>query len=219
MSQFYTDAKGQEYYDMRKDRRSDFVQKRRASHFQPFIEADDIVLDFGCGTGGVLSNIQCKEKLGVEVNPPSVAEAVEKGIEVHSDFSNLKDNSIDVVISNHALEHVPNPADQISQMARVLKPGGKVVLVVPSENPSSGRFNGWIKNDPDQHIYSWTPLSFGNLISQSGLQVEKSYRRPIGYSKFIEPLSSVNEGLFQMARRGVAMALCRYEVACVATKP
>lgn len=214
----YTGNKGQEYYEMREARRSDFVQERRASHFQPFIKEDDTVLDFGCGTGGVLGRINCAKKIGVEVNAPSIEEAKAQGIEVFDNFSKIKDGSIDVVISNHALEHVPNPAEQITQIVQKLKSGGQAILVVPAENPAALRFSKWAEDDPDQHIYSWTPLSFGNLIHQCGLDIEKSYRRPIGYSKFIEPLADVNEQIFQIARHGVAFMFGRYELACIAKK-
>lgn len=215
---FYTGDKGIEYYEMREDRRSDFVQERRASHFQPFIKDTDTVLDFGCGTGGVLGRIKCGKKIGIEVNAPSIEEAKAQGIEVFDDISKVKDGSIDIAISNHALEHVPNPAEQIEGIARCLKSGGKAILVVPAESPASFRFSKWAKDDPDQHIYSWTPLSFGNLINQCGLEIERSYRRPIGYSKFIEPLAGINEQAFQIARHGVAFLLGRYEVACIAKK-
>ena len=146
-------------------------------------------------------------------------EAKQHNIEIHSALSDIKDNSIDIVISNHAIEHVIDPAAQIKDIARVLKPGGQAILVVPAESPSDRRFIKWLKDDPDHHIFSWTPLSFGNLIGQCGLEIEKSVRRPIGYSKAIQPLAKINEGLFQLARHGAAFVLKRYEVACFAKKP
>jgi len=215
---FYIGQTGTEYYDMRKDRRSDFVQTRRASHFQPHIKPDDSVLDFGCGTGSVLAQIKCGKRIGIEVNPPSVEEAKANGIQIFNETSAVENNSIDIVISNHALEHTLNPAEQISAITDVLKTGGRAILVVPAENPSSASFCRWKKHDPDQHIYSWTPLSFGNLIMQCGLEVESSIRRPIGYSKYIEPLANIHEGLFQCARRCVAFMLGRYEIVCIARK-
>jgi SAM-dependent methyltransferase len=215
----YTGKEGQTYYDMRAERRSDFVQARRARHFQPFILPSNHVLDFGCGTGGILGRLLCAEKVGIEVNPPSIREAEALGLIIHSDFSKLKDESFDVVISNHALEHILDPAAKIAEMHRVLKPGGRLILVVPAESPALPRFSKWAANDPDRHIYSWTPLSFGNLVTQCGFEVENSLRRPIGYSKVIEPLAKMNEALFQVARRIVALTLSRYEVACFARKP
>lgn len=215
---YYTGQKGQEYYDMRSQRRDDFLQERRAGHFQKYIKDTDTVLDFGCGTGGILHNLKCAKKIGIEVNAPSVQEAKEKELEIHEDLSSIKDQSIDVAISYHALEHVLSPSHHITEIHRVLKSGGKAVLIVPSENPATPRFSRWTQNDPDQHIHSWTPLSFGNLIAQCGFDIEKSWRSPIGYSKYIRPIANINEGLFQLARHTTAFVLNRYEVITIAKK-
>lgn len=215
---FYEGKTGENYYNMRKSRRNEFVQNRRAGHFQPHIKEQDIVLDFGCGTGGVLSRIKCAKKIGIEVNELSLKEAQEHDIELHPNLSKVKDNSVDVIISNHALEHVTHPADYINELRRVLKKDGKAILVVPSESPFSRRFAKWQANDPDQHIFSWTPLSFGNLIHQCGFSIEKSFYRPIGYSKINQPLAAINEKLFQLSRHVIAFLLQRYEVVCIAKK-
>lgn len=214
----YIGDKGQEYYDMRKARRSDFVQERRASHFQPLIKKTNTVLDFGCGTGGILSRLDCAKKIGIELNPPSVEEAKSKGLNIHSDFKEIGTETIDIIISNHALEHVLQPTDILAEMKRVLKKDGRLVLVVPSENPARKAFSKWSEHDPDKHTYSWTPLSFGNLVCQSGFEIIKTERRPIGYSKYIEPLAGINEALFQVARKIVAFLLDRYEIVCIAKK-
>jgi len=216
---YYTGDKGQEYYDMRAQRRDEFLQQRRAGHFQKHIDAGDTVLDFGCGTGGILHHLKCAHKIGIEVNAPSVSEAQARGLEIHEDLSAINDGAIDVVISYHAIEHVLSPSQHITEINRVLKSGGKAILIVPSENPASSRFTTWNKNDPDHHVHSWTPLSFGNLIAQCGFDIEKSHRSPIGYSKYIRPLANINEALFQIARRITAFALDRYEVITIAKKP
>jgi len=216
---YYTGEKGQEYYDMRAQRRDEFLQKRRAEHFQSYINETDTVLDFGCGTGGILHHLKCAKKIGIEVNAPSVAEAKARGLEIHEELSAIADQSIDVVISYHAIEHVLSPSHHITEINRVLKSGGKAILIVPSENPASAHFATWNKDDPDHHIHSWTPLSFGNLIAQCGFDIEKSWRSPIGYSKYIRPIATINERLFQIARRVTAHILDRYEVITIAKKP
>jgi predicted SAM-dependent methyltransferase len=42
-----------------------------------------------------------------------------------------KDNSFNVVICNHVLEHIPNDRQAMSDLYRVLKPGGWAILQVP----------------------------------------------------------------------------------------
>ena len=214
----YQGQSGEDYYNMRSKRRSDFLQQQRAKQFAEHITLDDIVLDFGCGNGGILANLECAHKIGVEVNELSVAEAEKKQIEIFADIQKVKKNSVDVVISNHALEHVVNPDFFIKEINRVLKPGGKSILVVPAENPFQNKFSKWVANDPDQHIFSWTPMSFGNLVGQCGLSIDKSFYRAIGHSKYNRPLAKISDKLYQISRHIMAAALVRYEVVCISTK-
>ncbi len=43
----------------------------------------------------------------------------------------IDDNSFDWIICNHVLEHIPNDVKAMSELFRVLKPGGKALLQVP----------------------------------------------------------------------------------------
>jgi ubiquinone/menaquinone biosynthesis C-methylase UbiE len=43
------------------------------------------------------------------------------------------DESFDVVVSVHAIEHIPPLREALAEMARVLVPGGKAVFVYPAE--------------------------------------------------------------------------------------
>ncbi len=43
----------------------------------------------------------------------------------------FEDNSFDVVICNHVLEHVKNDAQAIQEIFRVLRPGGRAILLIP----------------------------------------------------------------------------------------
>ncbi len=54
-------------------------------------------------------------------------------VQVRTDITQLcfRDNCFDVVMCNHVLEHVPNDAKALSEIYRVLKPGGWASLQVP----------------------------------------------------------------------------------------
>lgn len=50
---------------------------------------------------------------------------------------NLKDSSFDVVLSFSAVMHFPNPESAISEMYRVMKPGGRLVLSYTALHPQA----------------------------------------------------------------------------------
>src|SRR2546430_1978790 len=49
----------------------------------------------------------------------------------------LADESFDVVVSCETLEHVPNPQRAIKELARVLRPDGRMFLTTPNYMVSS----------------------------------------------------------------------------------
>lgn len=137
--------------------------------FKPFITKDSAVLDFGCGGGYLLETLECRVRCGVEVNPAARAAAA-RGLLVYSSVEEVPpDLAIDVVISHHALEHVDHPLHQLQLLYARLQPGGRAVFVVPSEH--------WLwqsryrPGDINQHLYTWTPLSLGNLFARAGFEV------------------------------------------------
>src|SRR5664280_44582 len=74
-------------------------------HFIKYISPDSKVLDFGCGGGYLLKNIECSKKVGVEINPSAAETARKNGIEMFGSVEEVPDNYVDVIISDNALEH------------------------------------------------------------------------------------------------------------------
>jgi SAM-dependent methyltransferase len=108
-SQYYVGKSGEDYYVHRRAIRAPDVQEYAARTFRPYISQSDTVLDFGCGTGGILRSITCGRRLGVEINEAAVADARDAGIAVFSDLAPIESESVDVAITHHALEHVAEP--------------------------------------------------------------------------------------------------------------
>jgi 2-polyprenyl-3-methyl-5-hydroxy-6-metoxy-1,4-benzoquinol methylase len=109
--------------------------------------ADKIVLEVACGRGG----LACR--LAAESSPPATVVAADfsstalaKGrcfaLQEHlpnvlweaSDIQALahSDGQFDTVISCETIEHLPHPRLAIAEMARVLKPGGRLFLTTPN---------------------------------------------------------------------------------------
>ena len=137
------------------------------SKFVGYISSRSDVLDFGCGGGFLLKEIQCNKKVGVEINPKAAETARKNGIDVFQSVDDIPDEYIDVVISNNALEHTLQPLEELKSIYRKLRKGGKIIFVVPCESIT------WCykPNDINHHLYSWSPMCLGNLFTEAGFSV------------------------------------------------
>lgn len=124
------------------------------------VRAGDRVLDAACGLGYgsyVLAHLtRCSSVLGVDGSDTAVnyAElnfaareprlAFRRGY-LPDDLADLADESFDVIVSFETLEHVENPVGLLAEFARLLRPGGRVIVSVPNDwADDSGR-------DPNPH--------------------------------------------------------------------
>lgn len=76
----------------------------------------------------------------------------------------LQGDRYDAIVVQSVLEHVTNPASFIGDLARLLVPGGVLVLSAPTPGP-------FFWDDPT-HIRPHTPKSFKLLAEISGLECE-----------------------------------------------
>jgi SAM-dependent methyltransferase len=87
-------------------------------------------LDAGCGTQPFRAVVegQVTRYLALDV------EARTDGVDYIADLEDMSvvpDSSVDTVLCSEVLEHVPHPDRAIGEIARVLKPGGSLVITVP----------------------------------------------------------------------------------------
>jgi SAM-dependent methyltransferase len=137
--------------------------------FEPYIRVSDTVLDFGCGGGFLLERVTAAQKIGVEPAPDARAHAISLGLTVHASTTDVPAQSVDVVISNHALEHTERPLDELVDLRRILRAGGHLVCVVPIDDWRTERTP--TIDDQNHHLYTWTPLLFANLLRDAGFDV------------------------------------------------
>jgi SAM-dependent methyltransferase len=103
-----------------------------------------VALDVGCGPGSITASLARAVgadglALGVDVSEPMLARAVRVQAGSQAGFLRadaqrlpLRDNTVDAVISIAVLQLIPDPAAALGEMARVLKPGGRIALMVPT---------------------------------------------------------------------------------------
>jgi SAM-dependent methyltransferase len=138
--------------------------------FSAFVRPHMKVLDFGCGGGYLLANLNCKEKLGIEVNPVAREAAKNNGIDTVASASKVEDGWADILISNNALEHCPHPLNELRALLPKVVLGGKIVFIVPCEAVR----NRYRPDDPNHHLYCWSPMSAANLFVEAGFKVVES---------------------------------------------
>ena len=126
------------------------------------------------GGGYLLNNLQCKIKNGFDVNKDALRTAKAAGIECFKDLKDIQESSIDVVISNSCLEHVPNPLMSLKELSTKIKPGGRIVISIPHETIDYA-FSG--SPDWNYHLYTWSPSAIGNLLIEAGFENVKSDKR------------------------------------------
>jgi len=139
-----------------------------ATRFSKYIKDSDTVIDFGCGGGGILAALNCRRRIGIEVNPTARARAEARGVECYESIEQLPDETADVVISNHALEHVPSPIVALTTIRQKLRTGGTFVLCVPIDDwRVQKRYDMYDKN---HHLHTWTPLLLGHTLAEAGFR-------------------------------------------------
>ena len=141
-------------------------------------------------------------------------------ITVVADFCQIDDDSVDVVISNHALEHVPEPFWTLNEIKRVLVHGGRIVLVTPFDDWRANRPACWRPHDPDNHLFTWSPQNIGNLLVEAGFKVlETRLCRTAWSPKIFWIHRLLGDRVFRIACYMLSRALHRAEVFSVAYKP
>jgi SAM-dependent methyltransferase len=165
-----------DYFEKYQKKIGEFGGKANKFKFDKYININDIVLDFGCGGGFLLQNLNCKEKIGVEINEVARNFCNNNGIKCFESINYVDDESIDVIISNHCLEHAIGPVELIQNMYPKLKKGGRIILVVPHDSYKIS----WKANDINNHLYSFSPMNLGNILQgcnfkniQSGVLLHK----------------------------------------------
>jgi SAM-dependent methyltransferase len=95
------------------------------------------ILDVGCGTGGMLTSLQqFGEVEGIDSDSSAIAHCHERGISsarvADSPPIPFPESAFDLVTSFDVLEHVDDDAELLSEIHRVLVPGGIFVAAVPA---------------------------------------------------------------------------------------
>lgn len=146
------------------------------------------VLDVGCATGELLVRIRAAgnpDVFGIEPGAEAAAVARRRGLPVilgTLDDARLQAESVDTVIMSHTLEHVADPLLTLREVARVLRPGGALVLWLPNASSVEARVLGryWIGYDAPRHLTTFTVATLSQALLSAGLDVDSVRHEAVG---------------------------------------
>lgn len=154
------------------------VTKPWSDRINNLLTGNEVILDFGCSTGHVISNIQEKAKkvYGHELNKKEVDFCRDiKGLDVSSEplHKRFPDGVFDYITMIFVLEHIAEPVKLLDYLKRFLKPDGRFIIVVPNARDALLNFY----NIPQfksfyyciEHLFYYTPETINMVFQQAGL--------------------------------------------------
>ena len=133
------------------------------------------VLEVGSGYGDILIYLKSRgcTVMGSDLSAEAARKGAEYGVEIR--VGNLADlrlpsSSFDVAILCHSLEHLPDPNVELAELARLLKPGGRIHIAVPNGNAVRLKLDGlrWDHLSHPFHLWYFDPRTLQRILTRHG---------------------------------------------------
>jgi len=133
------------------------------------------LLDIGAGTGDflVVAKKDGWQTTGIEPSNKAKNIAIDKGVSFADDLANLENHSFDIITMWHVLEHVPNLEEYITELKRLIKPSGTIIIAVPNFKSFDANFYGrhWAAYDVPRHIWHFSKITIEKLFAEKEMKL------------------------------------------------
>lgn len=140
-----------------------YLMRRLLAHVASELPPGSRVLDAGAGEGRFKPLFAHTRYIGVDL---AVGDATwdYSGLDAINTLDRLcfADASFDAVVFTQVMEHLPEPGAVVGELARVLRPGGLLILVAPQS---------WHEHQIPYDFYRYTSYGIRYLLEKHGLQV------------------------------------------------
>jgi ubiquinone/menaquinone biosynthesis C-methylase UbiE len=161
------------------------------AHLREFVRSlghADRALDLGCGDGRLTGDLEAGEVTAADVSAEALRRAARRLenarlVELEPDAPlPFEDSSFDLVLCAETIEHVRDVQLLLSEVRRVLAPGGSFAVTTPSHGRATGlellALGFERRFDPlSPHLRFLTARSLRKLLSELGFEVQSLQRR------------------------------------------
>lgn len=197
--------------------RAELARKRYLRDHLPEGITDKKILEFGVGLGQNLFCIPEMIRTGYDISNFAVKFCKTKRIIATTNLNRITDNTYDIVLSVHMLEHVDNPLETLRVMHSKLRKGGKLILITPLDKLKK-KGNWELDEDINQHLYTWTPQLMINLLTKAGFTPIENNIIPTFAYKTLLPFRHLGLTAYDWATRLAGMIKRDRELKFVAMK-
>jgi SAM-dependent methyltransferase len=127
------------------------------------------ILDVGCGSkpwGNI--NLDLFQGASIHHRYDYTPKDIERFVNGDGSRLPFRDKSIDVIVSRHCLEHIPEPLRAVKDWERVAR---KAVVIMVPNNPTLEEYR--------EHLYSWSVVSFKHFLEQVFPEVQVWANSPL----------------------------------------
>lgn len=157
----------------------DRFRSHRAGMVRRYVRAPANVLDIGCGNGRFLQELIDRGYTGHGIELPSRSgerAARIPGLQLKTSPLREDDFGVeffDAVTLWHVLEHLPQPRETLQIIAKILKPGGYLMISLPNIDSLQSRlFRGrWLHLDPPRHLFFLGERDLARSLQSLGFEV------------------------------------------------
>jgi 2-polyprenyl-3-methyl-5-hydroxy-6-metoxy-1,4-benzoquinol methylase len=178
---------GERYYGGRHAMTQRYCLRRRMRLLERMTRgtARGRLVDVGCGDGTFL--VEARRSgwtvLGTEVSD----QIPSPDLEIRRSIDDLRPRApFDCVTLWHSLEHLRSPGEELTKLARMLTPGGTLLLAVPDSRGWQARLFGrhWLHLDVPRHLHHFSLTGLRTALDRAGLESTEVWHHEAEYDLF-----------------------------------